>query len=338
MSRCSRRSRSPRWCSAGRAAVRTATATRAAAAPLPPPAAVCPVGTYGKGGGICAQCSPGTFGNATVGGAVTPAEACSACARGYAPAYGASACVPRVIGTFCEDGWVLHSDGSLEAACSRQRCPLPIPCPRVHLQPVAGRAVAGVVPQVPGGHRATPSAARRSTDAHACEPGHLRRRPRRANCTSALRASTYQPSPGVPPARRARPACSRTPRRAAVRAVPDRQLLAAGAGRRPDVRRVPRRAVLGFDRRDECKCGPVGTVAIGRRATSVEDSLDLIAPTARSLADRRRLRAVGVPHRGASSTTRARRYRRPTARRRRLGGGAAAQRAALARVAALVCL
>ena len=60
---------------------------------------MCPVGTYGKGGGICAQCSPGTFGNATVGGAVTPAEACSACPPGrYAPAYGASACVtPRLL-------------------------------------------------------------------------------------------------------------------------------------------------------------------------------------------------------------------------------------------------
>ena len=78
-SRCSRRSRSPRWCSAGRAAVHYGDDAGCGRPTASSKCAVCPVGTYGKGGGICAQCSPGTFGNATVGGAVTPAEACSAC-------------------------------------------------------------------------------------------------------------------------------------------------------------------------------------------------------------------------------------------------------------------
>ena len=134
--------------------------------------AVCPVGTYGKGGGICAQCSPGTFGNATVGGAVTPAEACSACPPGrYAPAYGASACVPCVIGTFCEDGWVLHSDGSLEAAPPSGGIPLPIPCPRGTYNPSPGGTSPESCLKCPAGTARHAVGGTTIDGCDACEPG-----------------------------------------------------------------------------------------------------------------------------------------------------------------------
>ena len=300
--------------------------------------AVCPVGTYGKGGGICAQCSPGTFGNATVGGAVTPAEACSACPPGrYAPAYGASACVPCVIGTFCEDGWVLHRRRLARGGAALRRDPAADPVPPRHLQPVAGRAVAGVVPQVPGGHRPfTPSAARRSTDATRASRAPSPARPAPPTAPPARRRRTSR-RPAPPPARRARPACSRTSAARAVRAVPDRQLLRRRRRRRPDVRRVPRRAVLGFDRRDGVQGVPGGD---GGDRPPGDERRGGCVPCANgtfSLAEAATACMAAPPR--SSSTTRARRYHPPPDGCPPVDSAAAPLRAGGAhRVAALVCV
>ena len=234
--------------------------------------AVCPVGTYGKGGGICAQCSPGTFGNATVGGAVTPAEACSACPPGrYAPAYGASACVPCVIGTFCEDGWVLHSDGALEAAPPSGGIPLPIPCPRGTYNPSPGGPSPESCLKCPAGTARHAVGGTTIDGCDACEPGTFAGAPGAANCT-ACAPSTYQPSPGAA-------ACAPCPPgmfsnvSGALQCVqcPIGSFSAAGAGDDPMCDACPAGRYSDSTGATECKACPVGTVGIGRRATSVEE-------------------------------------------------------------------